>query len=584
MAEKKKRRTGGHQPRDADAVKKSDSGRDTQTGAVRNKTLDRARRKAEKAAVKTERAGSRSAQKKEYKLVRRCDEDTGRVTYGLEIRKAPGKMKKENAISAAGRRAVMESFGFVHRKIAEHEKDNSGVEAFHKTEQAAEDAAQEAVRHKTALYRFRKRRLAALEKKQFRAETAFRYQKFLEENPEIKKKAFQKRLQKQRIKREYAKALKKGADAKNAAGYARKAAQRTTKIAGKLQELARKHIGAVVTMGLFGLFFMVIAAGVSSCGTIFSGGLSNVIAGSYQSEPAQLDASEEAMTLRELDLRNTIDNIESDYPDYDEYRYNLAEIGHDPFTLVSYLSAVYLDYSAAAVDADIESLFDEMYELTLTPTTETRTRTVTRTGTRTVIDEVTLEETEEEYEYEEEEEYTVTILNVELAKNPLEGIAAGRLAGNSDAAALYEAYRATNGAVQQFYSPLALDWHDRISSYYGHRRHPITGAGQFHRGVDIAVPEGTEIYAAQDGTVTTAQYSDSYGNYVVITDSEGYVTKYAHMQSLNVSAGQTVRHGDLIGGAGNTGISTGSHLHIECMYNGTYYNPLFYFENGSGSP
>ena len=86
-----------------------------------------------------------------------------------------------------------------------------------------------------------------------------------------------------------------------------------------------------------------------------------------------------------------------------------------------------------------------------------------------------------------------------------------------------------------------------------------------------------------DGTVTTAEYDESYGNYIVIENAKGYVTKYAHLQSLNVTAGQSVTHGSVIGKTGNTGASTGSHLHIECLAGGEYYNPLFYFENGNGS-
>ena len=139
----------------------------------------------------------------------------------------------------------------------------------------------------------------------------------MEEHPEVKKKALQKRLQKQRIKREYAKALKKGSEAKQAAGYAKKAATTTTNMARKVEEFARKHIGTIATIGLFGLFFMLIAAGISSCSAVLNGGLSATMAGSYQSQPAQLDASDEAMTSREMALQNTIDSIEEDYPDYD---------------------------------------------------------------------------------------------------------------------------------------------------------------------------------------------------------------------------------------------------------------------------
>ena len=534
---------------------------------VANSKLDKLEKKAEKAANKTEKARKRLPQRKEYKLVRHFDEKTGKVTYELQTNKVLKKQKRENPVTVAQRRVMMEAQGFVHQKISENEKENAGVEGAHKTEQAGEDVVRYAQRFKGNRYARRQNKVAALEKKQFKAETNFRYHKYLEENPEIKKKAFQKRLQKQRIKREYAKALKKGTEAKQAAGYAKKAAQTTTNIVRKIQEFARKHIGAIATIGLFGLFFMLIAAGVSSCSAVINGGLSATMAGSYQSVPAQLDASDEAMTAREMTLQNTIDSIEEDYPDYDEYDYNLEEIGHNPFTLINYLSAIKVNVVAADVDAEIESLFDEMYELTLTPRTETRTRTVIN------------EETGEE----EEEEYEVSILGVELTRKPLEDIVADRLNGNEDASVLYAGYQATNGALQQFYTPLDIDWYSMISSYYGYRKNPITGENQFHRGIDIAVSEGTEVYAGHDGTVTTAEYNDDYGNYIVITDSKGFTTKYAHLESMNVSAGQTVRHGEIIGKTGNTGASTGSHLHLECLSDGEYYNPLFYFENGNGS-
>lgn len=218
------------------------------------------------------------------------------------------------------------------------------------------------------------------------------------------------------------------------------------------------------------------------------------------------------------------------------------------------------------MQGEIESLFDEMYELTLNPTTETRT------GTRTVTDPETGEETEEEYEYE------VSILEVTLTAKDLGVVAAGHM--NEEQKEIYAFYNETHGLVQQFYTPLDLYWYNYVSSYYGWRINPVTGQEQLHRGVDIAVPTGTTVYAAMDGTVTTAAYDDYYGNYVVIEDSKGYCTKYAHMDTLSVSTGQDITHGTVIGTTGNTGSSTGSHLHIECLYNGEYYNPLFYFEAG----
>ena len=122
-----------------------------------------------------------------------------------------------------------------------------------------------------------------------------------------------------------------------------------------------------------------------------------------------------------------------------------------------------------------------------------------------------------------------------------------------------------------------------MSSYYGYRKNPNTGLQELHRGIDISVPVGTAVYAGQDGKVTTAGYSEEYGNYIVIENDQGYMSKYAHLSRLKVSTGQNVQKGALIGLSGNTGSAIGSSLHLECLYNGEYYNPLFYFEVGEGT-
>ena len=396
----------------------------------------------------------------------------------------------------------------------------------------------------------------------------------------MQKKALQKRLQKQRIKREYLKARQKGAATKAAQEAVSKTANTATAIAKKLQEIASKNAGVLITVGIMAVLLVMIMTSVSSCGAMFADTQSTVLAASYLSEPAEIDATDLQFTRLELDLQNEIDNIETDYPGYDEYSYNLGEIGHNPFTLIGYLSAVHTEFTASEVESEVQALFDEMYTLTLTPDTETRTRTVTKTGTRTVTDPVTGEETEEEYEYEEEEEYEVSILRVVLTVKPLETIVAGKM--DAEQTEIFAMYAETGGLLQQFASPLDLYWYNYISSYYGYRKNPNTGNEELHRGVDIAVPTGTTVYAAHDGTVTTATYDSYYGNYVVI-EKDGYTTKYAHMDSLSVSAGQSITKGTVIGTTGNTGSSTGSHLHIECLYNGEYYNPLFYFDVGEGT-
>ena len=534
-----------------------------------SKKLDRLQSKAEKPGKKTEAARKKIPKKKEYSFERVFDEKTGKSKYVLTAVEKEKQFKPDSPVKMVAGRVGAEYSNFAHGKVAEVEKENSAVEGAHKTEQTAEDVDHFVKRnHKSGLQR-KKEKVAKLEKKQFKKEVNFRYQKFLEENPEMQektlKKQMQKRLQKQRIKREYAKARRAGQAAKNTKEAAVKSANFITKVAKKIQEIASRNVSLLVTIGIFALLLIMIMTAISSCGAMFSDGMSTTLAGSYMSVPAEIDAADLAFSELEMKLQKQINNIETDYPDYDEYRYNLDAIGHDPFVLISYLSAVHTEFTASDMQSEIESLFEEMYELTLNPTTETRTRTVT--------DPETGEETEEEY--------TVTILEVTLTATDLGVVVAGHM--NEEQKEIYALYTETHGLTQQFYTPLNLYWYSYVSSYYGYRINPVTGQEQFHRGVDIVVPTGTTVLAAMDGTVTTATYDASYGNYVVIEDSNGYCTKYAHMDTLNVSAGQTVTHGTTIGTTGNTGSSTGSHLHIECLYNGEYYNPLFYFDVGEGT-
>ena len=534
-----------------------------------SKKLDRLQSKAEKPGKKTEAARKKIPKKKEYSFERVFDEKTGKSKYVLTAVEKEKQFKPDSPVKMVAGRVGAEYSNFAHGKVAEVEKENSAVEGAHKTEQTAEDVDHFVKRnHKSGLQR-KKEKVAKLEKKQFKKEVNFRYQKFLEENPEMQektlKKQMQKRLQKQRIKREYAKARRAGQAAKNTKEAAAKSASFVTKVAKKMQEIASRNVSLLVTIGIFALILIMIMTAISSCGAMFSDGMSTTLAGSYMSVPAEIDAADLAFSELEMELQKEINNIETDYLDYDEYRYNLDAIGHDPFVLISYLSAVHTEFTASEVQSEIESLFEEMYELTLNPTTETRTRTVT--------DPETGEETEEEY--------TVTILEVTLTATDLGVVVAGHM--NEEQKEIYAFYTETHGLTQQFYTPLNLYWYSYVSSYYGYRINPVTGQEQFHRGVDIAVPTGTTVLAAMDGTVTTATYDASYGNYVVIEDSNGYCTKYAHMDTLSVSAGQTVTHGTTIGTTGNTGSSTGSHLHIECLYNGEYYNPLFYFDVGEGT-
>ena len=546
---------------------------DTSKDRKSEKKYQRSEKRYHQAQKITDQARRRIPHKNRLVIERHFDPETGKVTHKLTTDQILKKRKRKTTFQKAVQRSLMEGRFYVHGKISENEKDNSGLEAAHKTEEAVED-----ITRFNRLYRRdknvrRRRKYEKAKKYEFQAGKDFAYRKYLEENPEMQKKLLRKRLQKERIKKEYAKQFRKRVkEAEKGAAVFRETEKQTVLIASKIIEVIREHAVGFGIATFMGLFFMLITTMISSCGAMLGSGGSEFMAGAYQSLPADIDACEDSFKLKEMYLQNDIDNTETNYPNYDEYVYDLGHIGHNPFTLVNYLSAVFMQFTASNAETEIQSLFDEMYVLTFTPSEETRTRIVTTTtpGDMPGEDIIT----------EEEEEYTVSIMTVKLTVKPLEQIVNERLTGNDEAISLYEAYGSTHGLLQRFWSPVDLDWMNRISCYYGYRVHPITGDNQFHRGLDIAIPEGTELHAAMDGTVTTATYDDSYGNYVVITDENGYQTKYAHMQSLCVTEGQIVTHGDTIGYSGNTGGSTGPHLHLECLAGGEHYNPIFYFLNG----
>ena len=116
-----------------------------------------------------------------------------------------------------------------------------------------------------------------------------------------------------------------------------------------------------------------------------------------------------------------------------------------------------------------------------------------------------------------------------------------------------------------------------LSSLFGSRKHPITGKANNHTGIDIPASSGTSILAAKSGVVTTSTYNNSYGNYVVVSHSDGTSTLYAHMVRRNCSKGDTVSQGQVIGYVGTTGSSTGNHLHFEVRVNGSRVDPINYF-------
>lgn len=540
---------------------------------IPSKKLEKLEKKTEKARKKTAKAKKRLPKKKEYNWERRFNEETGKAEYILTTVETEKPFPSEKAAMRGIQKVTNEGVNIIHGKVAQYEKDNSGVEASHKAEQSAERGFHYVMNHRKAKLQKQRDKVAKLEKKQFRAETNFLYQKYLEENPQMQRTLLRKHMQKERIKREYAKAYQKGKAVKNTKEAAVKSTNTVTAVAKKIQEFAVKNIAVIGTVAAIALLLILIMTAFSSCGAMLGDTISTIVSGSYLSESKEIDEAELKFTKKEMDLQKEIDRIETDYPGYDEYRYNVGEIGHDPFALISYLSALYAEFTAVEVESQLDSLFTEMYTLTTKEVVEIRTRTETHTSTDPETGEESSEDVEVEYEY--------YILEVTLTVKPLSAIAAGNL--DSEQKELFDLYQSTNGNLQQLSSPLDLYWYYYVSSYYGYRNNPSTGQEELHRGLDIAVPEGTQVYAAHTGTVTNAAYDSHYGNYIEIRDSKGIVTKYAHLSSIAVSAGQKIEKETVIGATGSTGSSTGSHLHLEVLFEGVYYNPIFYFATGENT-
>ena len=378
--------------------------------------LQKAIRKSERAADRLEEARAAIPKKKALTKERTFDEAAGksktRLRFEEKEKPIPGGRQQHNPLS----RPVQEVGVFVHNKIHSVEKDNSGVEGAHKSEELAERGIRAGARQVRKSRRSRKlkpyRAAAKAEKAAFKANADFQYQKALHDNPQLAASNPVSRFwQKQQIKRQYAKAVRTGGakSARKAAENTRKAAKKTAEATKKTAAFVGRHWKAFLIAGCALLLFIMISAGVSSCSSLFSGGITSVISTSYVSEDADMLGAEADYAALEAELQSRIDNIERDHPGYDEYRYDLDDIEHDPYVLTSILTALHLEYTRAEVQSTLAMLFERQYTLTLTEETEVRYRTERRTGTYTDAEGNT-----HTYTYTVEVPYNYYILNVKL--------------------------------------------------------------------------------------------------------------------------------------------------------------------------
>lgn len=395
-------------------------------------TLEKPIAKSEKAADKLEKAQAKIPKKTVKTKERTFDAETGKAKVRLhfeEVDKPKPPSKLAHNIKKAPQRAALSS---IHKKISEDEQDNVGLEAAHGTEKAGEFAlhrVQSAYHsHKLKPYRT----LAKAEKKSIQADVNVLYKKSLRDNPQAASNPISRFQQKRSIKKQYlaARQGKGRGTAQNAAQTAKSAVKKGADAVTTAVSAAAKNPKVLLVILTLFLLLAVIVGAVSSCSVMFQGAMSNVLSTSYTFENEELIAANDDYTALETALQEQIDNIERDYPDYDEYRYDLAPIGHDPHQLASYLTALLQYFKADEVQGELQRVFEQQYKLTLTETVEVRYRTETRTDS-------------EGNSYTVEVPYDYYILNVKLTNKSINTVANSLL--TPEQLEMYNVYLQTKG-------------------------------------------------------------------------------------------------------------------------------------------
>ena len=391
--------------------------------------LEKPIRKAEKAAAKADKAQAKIPKKQ----VKRAEVDpkTGKVTTKLVLEDKPRPPSKlSHTVRDAPGNAVA---GKLHQEIRKTEDDNVGVESAHKSEEAVETGVhlvREGYRsHKLKPYR----KAAQAERKLEKANIEALFQKSVYENPAAASNPLSRWQQKQQIKKQYAAAKRAAQSGGSAAGAAQKTGKAAKTVKEKAQQagayVMRHKKGFGIVLAIFLLVCLLLNT-MSSC-SMMAQSIGSAISGTtYPSDDPELVAVEADYAAKEAALQAEIDNIESSHPGYDEYRYDLDMIGHDPHELAAYLSAVLQGYTRASAQAELERIFAAQYQLTLTEEVEVRYRTETRTDS-------------EGNEYDVEVPYNYYILNVTLTSKPISSVASELL--TPDQMEMYQVYRQTLG-------------------------------------------------------------------------------------------------------------------------------------------
>ena len=546
--------------------------RDSRNKAADSSTGDSNKKKAEHRRQIRHEADLAKMRSKKLK----SDQEAKAKKNAAASGKKGGKPKKPGNLAADALSAK------AHQSVRNADQDNnSGVEAAHFTEGSAEGAARAGSRFQYGRKLRQYKKLERLEKKANKDAVDSIFAERMKSDPRAGSNLFSRWRQKQAIKKEYAAAKAGAAAAENTASGTAKAAQGTVSITEKAFQFVQSHSHIIIGIAAVGLLVLVIAGSVSSCSVLINGGGNVVLGTSYTAEDEDLKGVETDYTKLEDELRKQIDRIETDHPGYDEYRYNLAEIGHNPYELASLLTVEFENYTRSQVQARLQSIFEAQYELKLEEKVEIRTRKETRVGYR--YNPIT--GTGHTYTYQVTVQYEYKILNVTLLNRGVDYVA--RNSGlTDDKLQRYEVTLECRGNRDDLFAGIAFATPDGAGSSGEYQDYDIPGEAltdeKFRKMITEAEKYLGYPYVWGGSSPSTSFDCSGFVSWVINHCGNGWnvgrQTANGLMGKCDIIPKSEAKPGDLIffqktyntSGASHVGIYVGNGMMIHCG------NPISY--------
>ena len=540
--------------------------RDSRSKTANSSTGDSSKKKAEHRRQIRHEADLAKMRSKKLKSEQEVKAKKNAAASG----KKGGKPKKPGNLAADALSAK------AHQSVRNADQDNnSGVEAAHFTEGSAEGAARAGSRFQYGRKLRQYKKLERLEKKADKDAVDSIFAERMKSDPQAGSNFFSRWRQKQAIKKEYAAAKAGAAAAENTASGTAKAAQGTVSITEKAFQFVQSHSHIIIGIAAVGLLVLVIAGSVSSCSVLINGGGNVVLGTSYTAEDEDLKGVETDYTKLEDKLRKQIDRIETDHPGYDEYRYNLAEIGHNPYELASLLTVEFENYTRSQVQARLQSIFEAQYELKLEEKVEIRTRKETRVGYR--YNPIT--GTGHTYTYQVTVQYEYKILNVTLLNRGVDYVA--RNSGlTDDQLQRYEVTLECRGNRDDLFAGIAFATPDGAGSSGEYQDYDIPGEAltdeKFRKMITEAEKYLGYPYVWGGSSPSTSFDCSGFVSWVINHCGNGWnvgrQTANGLMGKCDIIPKSEAKPGDLIffqktyntSGASHVGIYVGNGMMIHC--------------------